>query len=321
MVLLRVLLYFLAIVSSAVSQTNGDVRLVGGPTTNQGRVEVYLTSENEWVTVCDDSWDIQDGTVVCKQLGYTNATMVTTSASYGQGTSNYILQGLQCTGNETNLTQCDTSSIRLCDHGDDAGVVCWPAPTSNGNGGLSTGEIAAIVFVPFLILIIVIIAIIILMLYLTFTYDGNAREIEEVHYQSKRFRGGIKLKDDDPTSHVRSRRGSSNYLTEGRIPRSALGAGTAHPWQEDEEANSEIGENELFIVESGGASGRGETDEGNEVRQRVVGAYNPMAIRAGEEKEEGDNKAGGAAVMMTDEEIDKEFNLGEDDDDINPYDD
>ena len=36
----------------------------------------------------------------------------------------------------------------------------------------------------------------------------------------------------------------------------------------------------------------------------------------------GDNKGGGAAVMMTDEEIDKEFNLGEDDgDDINPYDD
>lgn len=45
-------------------------------------------------------------------------------------------------------------------------------PTSGGNGGLSTGEIAAIVFVPFLVIIIVIIAIIILMMYLTFTYDG-----------------------------------------------------------------------------------------------------------------------------------------------------
>ena len=66
-----------------------------------------------------------------------------------------------------------------------------------------------------------------------------------------------------------------------------MGAGTAHPWQEDEEANSEIGDNEVFIVESGGVGGRGETVEGNEVRQRVIGAYNPMAIRAEEEKEEG----------------------------------
>ena len=63
--------------------------------------------------------------------------------------------------------------------------------------------------------------------------------------------------------------GSSNYLSERRIPRfiynpevcidfitlqfatcrSALGAGTAHPWQEDEEANSEIGDNELSLEE------------------------------------------------------------------------
>lgn len=61
-----------------------------------------------------------------------------------------------------------------------------------------------------------------------------------------------------------------------------MGAGAAHPWQEDDEANSEIGDSDVFIVESGGGGGeggreRGETGEGGEVRQRVIGAFNPVA--------------------------------------------
>lgn len=47
---------------------NGNVRLMGGSTPMEGRVELCVAGV--WGTVSDDGWGTNDARVVCRQLGY-----------------------------------------------------------------------------------------------------------------------------------------------------------------------------------------------------------------------------------------------------------
>ena len=48
--------------------TNGDLRLVGGTTDMEGRVEICFNET--WGTICDNFWSTNDGSVACQQLGF-----------------------------------------------------------------------------------------------------------------------------------------------------------------------------------------------------------------------------------------------------------
>ena len=60
------------------------VRLVGGQSVNEGRLEVYHSGE--WGTVCDDYFTTVEANVVCLQLGYPGAMTYYREAHFGQGT-------------------------------------------------------------------------------------------------------------------------------------------------------------------------------------------------------------------------------------------
>jgi len=49
---------------------HGSVRVVNRYGTISSRGNVELCVINSWKTVCANSWDNQDASVVCRQLGY-----------------------------------------------------------------------------------------------------------------------------------------------------------------------------------------------------------------------------------------------------------
>lgn len=123
------------------------MRLAGGSSNQEGIVEVCRNEE--WGRVCDDEWDINEATVVCRQLGlpeegkltesvatYTYTLgcgkifikhLITTGAVvYNNFTVNnhlpIVLDDLGCIGNETNLLECLPQ--HNCQPREMAGVRC-----------------------------------------------------------------------------------------------------------------------------------------------------------------------------------------------------
>ncbi|XP_074153339.1 scavenger receptor cysteine-rich type 1 protein M130-like isoform X2 [Sminthopsis crassicaudata] len=119
-----------------------EIRLVDGGDRCSGRVEVY--HQGTWGTVCDDSWDLNDARVVCRQLGCGAASNATVLAHFGPGSGPIWLDDLRCSGNESQLWQCPFRGWgrHNCRHKEDAGVICSGVLDLRLNNGAGTQDCA-----------------------------------------------------------------------------------------------------------------------------------------------------------------------------------
>ena len=77
--------------------------------------------------VCDDSWNLTDADVVCRELGFERAGKAYVSATFQQGNSTIWMDHVECTGKERSLTECRhnvSGKPNYDDHSKNVGVVC-----------------------------------------------------------------------------------------------------------------------------------------------------------------------------------------------------
>ncbi|XP_071481646.1 neurotrypsin-like [Diadema antillarum] len=110
--------------TAALSVQGSDVRLAGGESSNEGRVELKVNGS--WSTICDDEWGFREAWVICRMLGYPGADSAVKNAEFGPGTGTILLDEVMCEGSEIDILECahDGFGVHDCDHYEDAGVVC-----------------------------------------------------------------------------------------------------------------------------------------------------------------------------------------------------
>ena len=95
-----------------------------GKDESQGQVEIGI--DGVWGGVCQTGWDIQDATVICRQLGYTYALAATYDNSFGSSlNSRAWISDLACRGEEGTILDCPYTGWNVaCSTDQRAGIVC-----------------------------------------------------------------------------------------------------------------------------------------------------------------------------------------------------
>ena len=103
-----------------------NIRLTGGLTPYEGRVEVYL--KGQWGTVCGtEEVTTVEAATLCNSLGFGPPQSVVSGALYGDSTDIPILvDNLVCQGAQDDFSKCKITmnQVSSCTHDNDIGLIC-----------------------------------------------------------------------------------------------------------------------------------------------------------------------------------------------------
>ncbi|KAF6102612.1 CD6 molecule [Phyllostomus discolor] len=118
---------------------NRALRLVEGGSRCAGRVE--MLEYGQWGSLCDDTWDLKDADVVCKQLSCGWAIQALPGLHFAPGQGAIHRDQVNCSGTETYLWDCPgLPGHGYCGHKEDAGVVCSEHQSWRLTGGTDRCE-------------------------------------------------------------------------------------------------------------------------------------------------------------------------------------
>jgi len=115
--------------------------------TEAGTGIVYLNGQ----PICNDHWDNDDASVVCKVLGYDYGE-ATNNTLLGYDPSNYIMNDVRCTGDESSIWDCDYSTDANCTSDIGASLKCFNEPSKKDN--YTTVVVIPTLIIAFLLIIL-----------------------------------------------------------------------------------------------------------------------------------------------------------------------
>lgn len=111
----KVNLYFLFL--------TGEVRLVDGGTSNQGRIEIYLN--DTWWAICKNHFSWNAFEIVCNMINLPEPHERYYESEFGRGNQSILAMDFSCDGHESSLLDCHHESYYEHHYGDEVvGVSC-----------------------------------------------------------------------------------------------------------------------------------------------------------------------------------------------------
>ncbi|CAI9166178.1 unnamed protein product, partial [Rangifer tarandus platyrhynchus] len=135
---------FVLLLGTVVGGQDLELRLKDGGHRCEGRVEVK--HQEDWGTVNDYKWGLEEATVVCRQLGCGAAVDAPQGAHFGPALGPIWFSVIYCRGTESAIMECSYSTVKDyrpegLSHDQDAGAVCSGFVRLAGGEGPCSGRV------------------------------------------------------------------------------------------------------------------------------------------------------------------------------------